>query len=559
MRPIVKILSLLAVATAAAVPALAAAGPVGAADASAAASLAVPPARVGRVSLVVGSLSFHAAGETLWSPAGVNCPVATGEGLKTGPTDRGELEIGADRIAMAGDTEVEIATLDAHRIDLKLARGQIGFRLARLGGESVTITLPGGSARLTAPGRYGIAAGTAQEPARLAVFEGRAQLLGGGAELAVKFGAAAVLSGGKPVAAPLEAAAKDAFAVSAPAAAAAVPPPPADVDANMTGIEELAAAGSWATAPGLGAVWYPKAVPAGWVPYRDGHWAWIEPWGWTWIDDLPWGFAPSHFGRWAEIGDEWGWLPGRKAADPIFVPAVVAFLGTAGFGISYAGGHGPAIGWFPLAPGEIYWPSYSSDLRYIRRLNEPDVANAGTIRLGADGRPPVEVVNWHFANRLAASVVPRPAFAEGKPVALALLELPQERLREAPAIMGSPRVTPAMVRALAPPAPKPPMIAEKKGPARIVHVAVAPQRRIVHESVAARLHQLAERARPAARHAPGAHFRVPAYARAEPKRLVVPARVVRIVPKPAHPPPRPVKIPAKPRVLHLALQKKPAP
>lgn len=550
MRPILKILSLLAVA-AAAVPARAAA-PIGAADTSAAASLATPPARVGRVSGAAGSLFFHAAGELGWSPAGVNYPVATAEGFRTDPSDRAELEIGADRVAMAGDTEIEIATLDARRIGLKLLRGQIGFRLARLGaGESVTVELPGGSARLTAPGRYGIAAGTAQEPARLAVFEGRAELSGGGAELAVKFGAAAVLSGSKPVAAPLEPATKDAFAASAPIAPASAPPLPASVGANMTGIEDLAAAGSWASAPGLGAVWYPKAVPANWVPYRDGHWAWIEPWGWTWIDELPWGFAPSHFGRWAEIGGEWGWLPGSKVADPVYVPAVVAFLGTAGFGISYAGGHGPAIGWFPLAPGEIYWPSYSADLGYIRRLNAPDVANADTIRPGADGKPPVEMVNWPLANRLAASVVPRPTFAEGKPAALALLQLPQERLREAPAVMGSPRVTPAMVRALA--APEPPE-----------RVAVAPQKRILHASIAERLRRAEEMLRLGAlsEHAPyaeAAHFRIPAHARAEPKRLVVQARLVRVVPKPAHPPLRPATLAAKSRVLRLALKKKPTP
>jgi hypothetical protein len=32
-------------------------------------------------------------------------------------------------------------------------------------------------------------------------------------------------------------------------------------------------------------VWIPNRVAAGWTPYSDGHWAWIHPWGWTWVDN----------------------------------------------------------------------------------------------------------------------------------------------------------------------------------------------------------------------------------------------------------------------------------
>ena len=33
----------------------------------------------------------------------------------------------------------------------------------------------------------------------------------------------------------------------------------------------------------------------------EGRWVWTEPWGWTWVDDQPWGFAPSHYGRWVNM------------------------------------------------------------------------------------------------------------------------------------------------------------------------------------------------------------------------------------------------------------------
>src|SRR2546423_3602243 len=44
-----------------------------------------PPARVGRVSVVDGRLGFHATGETNWSAAAVNFPVATGGGVSAPP------------------------------------------------------------------------------------------------------------------------------------------------------------------------------------------------------------------------------------------------------------------------------------------------------------------------------------------------------------------------------------------------------------------------------------------------------------------------------------------
>ena len=59
-----------------------------------------------------------------------------------------------------------------------------------------------------------------------------------------------------------------------------------------------------------------RALPAGWAPYSTGHWAWVRPWGWTWVDDAPWGFAPFHYGRWVYHRNTWCWAPGtlRRAA-----------------------------------------------------------------------------------------------------------------------------------------------------------------------------------------------------------------------------------------------------
>src|SRR3546814_16818958 len=77
----------------------------------------------------------------------------------------------------------------------------------------------------------------------------------------------------------------------------------------MTGAQDLAAVGTWSTAPDYGNVWYPP-VATGWVPYRDGHWAWVAPWGWTWVADEPWGFASFLYDRWVVIHDRWTWSHG---------------------------------------------------------------------------------------------------------------------------------------------------------------------------------------------------------------------------------------------------------
>src|SRR5207253_4294883 len=123
-------------------------------------------------------------------------------------------------------------------------------------------------------------------------------------------------------------------------------------------------------------------------PYRYGHWRWVAPWGWNWIDDMPWGFAPSHYGRWARVNERWGWVPGDRAAAPVYAPALVDFLGTAGVGLSYPDASGPAVAWFPLAPGEVYWPSYTTSLEAIRRLNAAAVKDISKIAAGIDGEPP---------------------------------------------------------------------------------------------------------------------------------------------------------------------------
>ena len=102
---------------------------------------------------------------------------------------------------------------------------------------------------------------------------------------------------------------------------------PLFVSPEMTGVEDLDRHGGWQQHPEYGAVWTPTQVVVGWAPYRHGQWVWQRPWGWTWVDDAPWGFAPFHYGRWLSWGGRWCWAPGPRVARPVYAPALVAWVG----------------------------------------------------------------------------------------------------------------------------------------------------------------------------------------------------------------------------------------
>src|ERR1700704_1928807 len=149
-----------------------------------------PPARVGRVSFVQGQLGFHLAGETAWSAAKANYPVATGGSFWTDPKSRAELRIGSRTIDLSGNTALDITKLDEQVMQLALPQGRIDLRVRTLlQGESIEIDLPRGAVWILEPGTYDIDAGAPDQPERIAVFEGSARFVGGTLAVAVKGGA----------------------------------------------------------------------------------------------------------------------------------------------------------------------------------------------------------------------------------------------------------------------------------------------------------------------------------------------------------------------------------
>jgi hypothetical protein len=208
------------------------------------------------------------------------------------------------------------------------------------------------------------------------------------------------------------------------------------VSTETVGYEDLDTYGAWRESK-YGAVWVPTQVDSGWAPYRHGHWAWIRPWGWTWVEDSPWGFAPFHYGRWAYVDGHWGWTPGALAARPCYAPALVGFVGGApGASVSVT------VGWFPLGPREAYYPSYTTNVGYVHSVNVAEV-NVTNVSVGAN----VTYLNRGVGG--AVTTVPANVMANGQPVAPA--HTPMAATQISGAVTAAPAVQPNAA-AVAPPA-----------------------------------------------------------------------------------------------------------
>jgi hypothetical protein len=206
------------------------------------------------------------------------------------------------------------------------------------------------------------------------------------------------------------------------------------VSQETTGYEDLDAYGDWTYVAGYGPAWRPRFVVAGWAPYRYGYWTWVGPWGWTWVADEPWGFAPFHYGRWALSGSTWYWVPGSAAVRPIYAPAMVGWVG-GGPGSHFSFGAG--VGWFPLAPGEVFVPSYRVSRAYVNTVN---LSNTRVEITKITNVYDTVVINhaandFPYANRVVAgglTVVSRDTFVNARPVARNVVSVPEKELAATP-------------------------------------------------------------------------------------------------------------------------------
>jgi hypothetical protein len=382
-----------------------------------------PPGRVARLGYISGSVSFQPSGQDQWSQALANYPLTTGDRIYTDRDGRAELETGNIAVRLSSGTDLAATNLNDQLVQLDLTQGTLRVRAYQiLDGNSVEIDTPNAALTLLRPGSYRVETYPDDNTTLVTVDSGDLEINGNNFSQVVHSGQSLKLSGADDVQVSwLQPQGGDDFDRWC-----------GDRDRRFTssnsrqyvgqyvpGSEDLDQYGQWEPAQDYGQVWYPSAVPAGWAPYRYGRWAWVQPWGWTWVEDEPWGFAPFHYGRWALIGARWGWVPGSIVVGvrPVYAPALVAFVGGPNANVQV---------WFPLGPRDPYLPWYHHSDGYLRQVNVTNVRTQVNI---------VNVINvrnennFHYAyQRIAPTAVSTEAFRGSRPVAREIVHVDAEAI-----------------------------------------------------------------------------------------------------------------------------------
>ncbi len=354
-----------------------------------------PPSRVARLAYAQGSVSFQPAGTDDWVTAGVNRPATTGDKLWSDHDGRVELQLDGSMIRLSNNTGFSFLNLSDNVTQIQLTAGTILVRVRRLDdNETYEIDTPNLAFSVLRPGLYKISVNEAGDSTAIRIRSGAGEVTGGGAAYTVHANDYATFSGFDRLSANSEnygneedqfdnwAATRDRRSEHSNSARY--------VSADVVGYEDLDDHGSWRRTPDNGNVWFPRTSVPGWAPYHYGHWDYIEPWGYTWVDDEPWGFAPFHYGRWVSYQGSWGWVPAPPRSEgvvyvrPVYAPALVAWVGGPHFaiGVGVGGGQyasGESVGWFPLAPREVYVPSYRVSRNYVNNVNVSNTTVNSTV------------------------------------------------------------------------------------------------------------------------------------------------------------------------------------
>ncbi|MGZ3180984.1 MAG: DUF6600 domain-containing protein [Telluria sp.] len=493
-----------------------------------------PPTRVARLGYATGPVSFAPAGLDTWYQPDVNRPLVPGDRIWADRGGRGELQFGPAIARLDGGTLASIENTDDGATQLRLTQGRVRLHVRRLApGEVVEVDTPDVAFVADQPGDYRIEVDPSGNTAVVSTLRGHGEAWGD--RVVYDVGPGQAMRFGQQGQYGLEEL-----------------PPPDDLDRwamnrdlrldrvravryvspEVPGVEALDDYGDWRTVPQYGTVWMPTRAPANWAPYHDGHWAWIDPWGWTWVDQQPFGFATSHYGRWAHVEDRWAWVPApvQQSAAPVYAPALVAFVGA----LLADRQRDPGVGWFPLAPNEPYRPTYRASPQYVQRVN---VTNTNITNISNVVNNINNITNINYANRQvpgAMVAMPTASFGQAQQVSRSMVAVPRQLAAAAPVLAALP-AAPREVRPMA-------RIASQRPPAAAVSrpVVAVTQPRMLALAAAGQAPHAApppvrmlapppNRALPGARIPPGIANRAPVQLQS------APGREVR-VPTPALPP-----------------------
>ena len=314
-----------------------------------------------RLRFIDGAVSFWRTGAEEWSAAQVNTALAAGDSLYAGDGANLEVQIGPRAFVRAGTaTEIDLTSLDPGYTQFRITGGHAALDLKTLPrGQSIEVDSPNAAFTIDRPGYYRV-----DVDENTTAFSTRR---GGAATVAPAAGETTdvaedqqiILEGTETVQVNVNAAPapdewdrwnydRTAQLGEAPRSAQYVPP-------EIAGADDLDRYGDWREQPRYGHVWVPRDVRSDWAPYSTGRWVYDPYYEWTWVDEAPWGWAPYHYGRWVNFDGFWGWAPGPVVAAPVYSPALVAFFGAPGIGVSVGVGL-PFVSWVALGFGEPIIP-----------------------------------------------------------------------------------------------------------------------------------------------------------------------------------------------------------
>jgi hypothetical protein len=393
-----------------------------------------PPSRVGRLSEMQGPVFIAPDDPNAdWQPLALNYPVTVGDNVWSGQDGRAEIDFGAGHVRLARETNIHFSQLDDRQFSAYLASGRAILRLRMIDpGETAKFDTANVQVDILRPGTYRIEADADGLVTTVIVRDGEAQLRTVDGSMMVVGGQTATITGNGPGSAIVvrEGVGTDGFdawSVDRDRRFEGGSVSTQYVSGYVPGVRDLDYYGSWETVPTYGPVWYPSTVSVDWVPYRDGSWTYVRPWGWTWVDNAPWGWAPFHYGRWVRIGPRWAWCPGEYHRRPVYAPALVAWYGGPS-GTNWSGGFvgGPTFGWVPLAWGEAYHPHHRHSSDYWRLVNRPYAVNVH--------RVPSKPLQVSYANARfpgAVTAVSREVFTGKQPVGRNHIAVPVTALNSA--------------------------------------------------------------------------------------------------------------------------------
>ena len=441
-----------------------------------------------------GSVSFRPAGEDDWVAAVPNRPIVAGDDLWADANSRAEVNVGSAALRLGEKTGITMLALDDRTTQIRLAQGSLIVRVRHVDDDDTyEIDTPNIAFTLLQPGEYRVDVSEDGNQTITTVWHGHGRVTGGGFTYTVVAGQSATFTGSDHLDYDLEqlpgqdqfddwAFDRDAREDRADSANY--------VSTEMTGYEDLDDYGNWSYVAGYGQCWQPRGVVMGWAPYRFGHWVWVAPFGWTWVEDEPWGFAPFHYGRWAFVGGGWFWVPGPVVVRPLWAPALVAFVG-GGPGFHFSAGVG--VGWFPLGPGEVYVPGYHVSRAYVNNVNitntsvnvtrVTNVYNTVIINKTTTINN-ITYVNQHVNN--AVTVVSHDTFVNARPVGQNVMKVDPREIAAAPVshVVAAEPVRASVVGAGRPVSVRPPAEVMSR-PVVAVRTPLPPPRPITQQQAAA--------------------------------------------------------------------------